>query len=90
MIHMVSKQLLFLSCPVKANEVFIKKRVVWQDKRISRKKNLDLKMQYAVLEQLGHDIVDLFACSVGVECDHLSSFLKLVTQKYLSLRIKTY
>ena len=32
----------------------------------------------------------LFAHSLGVECDHLSSLLKLVTQKYLSLRLKTY
>ena len=80
---------------VKATEVIFKKRVVWQDKGISREKNLDLKIQYAVLEQLGHDIftdspAHLFAHSVGVECDHLSSLLKLVTQKYLSLRIKTY
>ena len=69
---------------VKATEVIFKKRVVWQDKGISREKNLDLRIQYAVLEQLGHDIftdspVHLFANSVGVECDHLSSLLKLVT-----------
>ena len=79
---------------IKATEVIFKKRVVQQDKGISREKNLDLKIQYAVLEQLGHDIfIDspayLFAHS-GVECDHLSSLLKLVTQKYLNIRIKTY
>ena len=69
---------------VKATEVIFKKRVVWQDKGISREKNLDLKIQYAVLEQPGHDIFTdspnhIFAHSVSVKCDHLSSLLKLVT-----------
>ena len=78
-----------------ATKVTFKKRVVWQDKGISREKNLDLKIQYAVFEQLGHDIftdspAHLFAHPVGVECDHLSPLVKLVTQKYFSLRIKTY
>ena len=41
---------------VKATEVIFKKRVVWQDKGMSREKNVDLKIQYAVLEQLGHEI----------------------------------
>ena len=68
-------------------------KVMWQDEGISRKKNLDLKIQYAVLEQLGQHIftdspTHLFAHSIGVECDHLSSLLKLVAQKCLSLRIK--
>ena len=80
---------------VKATEVIFKKRVVWQGNGISREKNLDLNIQYVVLEQLGHDIftdspAHLFAQSVGVECDHLCSLLKVVTQKNLSLRIKTY
>ena len=66
---------------------------MWQDKGISTEKNFDLKILYAVLEQFDHDIITdfpahLFAHSVGVECDHLSSLLKLVTQKYLSLRIR--
>ena len=37
---------------VKTTEVIFRKRVVWQDKGISTEKNLDLKTQYAVLEQL--------------------------------------
>ena len=41
---------------VKATEVIFKKRVVLQDKGIPRERNIDLKIQYAVLEQLGHDI----------------------------------
>ena len=41
---------------IKATEVIFKKRVVWKDKGISREKNLDLKIQYAVLEQLDWDI----------------------------------
>ena len=35
---------------VKATEVIFKKRVVCQEKGTTREKNLDLKIQYAVLE----------------------------------------
>ena len=28
--------------------------------------------------------------TIGEECDHLSSLLRLVTKKYISLRMKTY
>ena len=41
---------------VKATEVIFKKRVFWQEKGIAREKNLDLKIQYAVLEQLGNEV----------------------------------
>ena len=78
---------------VKATEVIFKKRVVWQDKGISREKNLDLKIQYAVLEQLGHDIftdspAHLFAHSVRVESDHLLDVD--VSYCWLNLEVKLY
>ena len=77
----------------KATKVILKKRVVWQDKGISREKNLDLKIQYAVLEQLSHDIftdspAHLFAHSVGVECDHLFFFTKTGHPKVLESQNK--
>ena len=39
---------------VKATEVIFKKRVNWQERGIAKERNLDLKIQYAVLEQLGN------------------------------------
>ena len=76
-------------------KVTFKKSFVWQEKRIVRGKNLDLEIQCAVLGQLGNEVfrkspAHLFEHFVGIECDHLSSSLKLVTPKYLSLRLKTY
>ena len=43
---------------VKATEVILNIQlfVVWQEKGILREKNLDLKIQYAVLEQLGNEV----------------------------------
>ena len=35
---------------VKATDIMFKKRVVWQEKGIAMEKNLDLKIQYTVLE----------------------------------------
>ena len=59
------------------------------------KEKIDLKIQYAALKQFGPGIfhessAHFFQHAVGVESNHLTSLLKLVTQKYLSLRFKTY
>ena len=80
---------------VKAAEVIFKKRVLWLDRGVTPEKNLDLKIQYAVFKQLGPSVFTdslshYFDHTLGAECDHLSSLLKLVTQKYLTLRLKTY
>ena len=80
---------------VKVAEVIFKKRVLWLDRGVTPEKNLDLKIQYAVFKQLGPSVFTdslshYFDHILGAECDHLSSLLKLVTQKYLTLRLKTY
>ena len=80
---------------VKAVEVLFKNRVLFKDQQISFEKNLELKIQYGVLQQLGPDIFTrssghFFDHTIGEKCDHLSSLLKLVTKKYISLRMKTY
>ena len=57
-------------------------------------RNMDLKIQYAVLKQFGPRVfhessTHFFQHAIGVE-SNLTSLLKLVTQKYLSLRFKIY
>ena len=79
----------------KAAKVLFKKRVQWQRWGITYERNIDLKIQYAVLKQFGPGIfhessAHFFQHAIGVESNHLTSLLKLVTQKYLSLRFKTY
>ena len=80
---------------MKAAEVLFKNRVLYKEKQISYEKNLELKIQYGVLQQLGPDIFTrssghFFDHTIGEECDHLSSLLRLVTNKYITLRMKTY
>ena len=80
---------------VKAAEVLFKKRDQWQRWGITYERNIDLKIQYAILKQFGPGVflessAHFFQHAIGVECNHLTSFLQLVTQKYLSLRFKTY
>ena len=79
---------------VKTAEVLFN-RVLFKDKQIPFEKNLELKIQYGILQQLGPDIFarssgHFFDHTIGEECDHLSSLLRLVTKKYISLRMKTY
>ena len=91
---------LFLPSPailriVKAAEVLCKKRVQWQRWGITYERNIDLKLQYAVLKQFGPGVfhessVHFFQHAIEDKSKHLTSLLKLVTQKYLSLRFKTY
>ena len=58
-------------------------------------KNIDLKMQSAVLARLGIDVFNVlpqhyFDHRIGEETDHLSSLLKRVVSKYIQMRLKTY
>ena len=79
---------------VKAAEVLFNKRVQWQRQGITYERNIDLKIQYAILKQFGPGVfhessAHFFQHAIGVESNHLTSLLKLVTQKNLSLRFKT-
>ena len=80
---------------VKAAEVLFKKRVQWQRWGITYERNVDLNIKYAVLKHLGPGVfhnpsANFIQHAIGVESNHLTSLLKLVTQKYWSLRLKTY
>ena len=65
----------------KAAEVIMKIRVLWQEKTIKIKKNINLKIQYAVLKQLDTGVFNQSADyswhTFGVECGHLTSLLIL-------------
>ena len=70
------------------------KRTLLKDSGITTK-NLDLKIQYSVLKQPGPGVFDfspyhIFEHTIELEFGHLSSLLKAVISKYLSLRLKTY
>ena len=62
---------------------------------MSFRKNLKKRIESAVLEQLGLDIFatsqdHFFEHALGTESGHLSVLLRLITSKYVSLRLKTY
>ena len=80
---------------IKTAEVIFKRRVLWEGKEMSFRKNLKKRIESAVLEQLGLDIFatsqdHFFEHALGTESDHLSALLRLITSKYVSLRLKTY
>ena len=80
---------------VKATETIFRKRVVGTGVSITTEKNIDLKIQYAVIEQLGTQVFSdshdhFFDHTIGQECDHLSTLLRIVIKKYLSIRLNTY
>ena len=69
---------------VKAAEVLFKKRVQWQRWGITNERNIDLKIQYAVLKQFGPGVfhessTHFFQHIIVVESNHLTTLLKLVT-----------
>ena len=80
---------------VKATEVLFKRRVVANTIGITQEKNLDLKIQSAVLQQVGIEIFQthsthFFEHRIGQEMDHLSSLIQKVSSCYLKMRLKTY
>ena len=57
-------------------------------------KELLLKIETGVVEQLGYTVFNAdnahyFEHHIGQERDHLSSLMRLITRKYLNLRLKT-
>ena len=81
--------------PSKAAEVIFRRRIVEQGKGICFDKNLSAAIQSAVVEQLGSAVFDqsqehFFDHSISIEADHLTTLLRLVTEKYVLLRLKTY
>ena len=80
---------------VKAAEREFREHVIEREERITFDKNIDLKMQSAVLARLGIDVFNVspqhyFDHRIGQETDHLSSLLKRAVSKYIQMRLKTY
>ena len=80
---------------LKAAEVIFRRRVIEQGKGICFDKNLSAAIQSAVVEQFGSAVFDqsqehFFDHSLSIEADHLTTLLRLVTEKYVLLRLKTY
>ena len=71
------------------------KLVIEQGKGICFDKNLSAAIQSVVVEQLGSAVFHqsqehFFDHSLSTEADHLTTLLRLVTEKYVLLRLKTY
>ena len=75
--------------------VIFQQRVIEQGKGICFDKNLSAAIQNAVVEQLGSAVFDqsqehFFDHYLSIEADHLTTLLRLVTEKYVLLCLKTY
>ena len=80
---------------VKETEVLFKRRVLWTKKAINFQKNISLQIEGALLKQLGPTIFSnieghFFDHTLIEESDHLTTLMRVITKKYLSLRLKTY
>lgn len=91
--------LVFPSCAVlkiiKATEVIFRQRVIDTPKEIVFDKMIDLKIQSAVIHQLGTSMFSdspahYFDHRIGQEADHLSSLARNIISAYLNLRLKMY
>ena len=80
---------------VKATEVLFKRRVLWMKKAINFQNNISLQIEGALLKQLGPTIFSnvlgqFFDHTLIEESDHLTTLMRVITKKYLSMRLKTY
>ena len=80
---------------IKATEVVFKRRVIDTEKGITTQKMIDLRIETAVIQQLGNGLFNnadghYFDHEIGQEIDHLTSLMRTVIQKYVKLRLKTY
>ena len=80
---------------VKATEVLFKQKVIAQKIGITNERNLDLKIQSSILEQIGIGVFNnhtthFFDHRVGGEMDHFSSLLRKISSRYLNMRLKTF
>ena len=80
---------------VKATEVLFKQKVIAQKIGITNERNLDLKIQSSILEQIGigvfkYHTTHFFDHRVGGEMDHLSSLLRKISSRCLNMRLKTF
>ena len=73
-----------------------RRRIVEQVKKITFEKDVDLRIEMAVMEQLGNSVFTQAAAvdhfndhAIGMEKDHLSALTRCVVRAYLAVRIKT-
>ena len=69
--------------------------IIRSEHGITTEWNISLKIETAVAEHLGNTVFHAddahhFEHHIGQKRDHLSSLMRLVTRKYLNLRLKTY
>ena len=76
------------------SEVIFKRRVIKNEMWKTDERNLDLKIQSGILAQIGTDIFNNirghYADLTTREGDHLTSLLRLIVAKYVSIRLKSY
>ena len=80
---------------IKSTEDIFRECVICSEHGITAERNISLKIETAVAEQLGHivfhaDNAHYFEHHIEQQRDNLSSLMRLVTRKYLNLRLKTY
>ena len=88
----VSKSMLKI---VQATEKEFKKKVIEGGGGTVFDKNINLKLQSAVLSRIGPGMLEtsskhFFDHRIGQEADHLSNLLRKVVAKYLDVQLKTY
>ena len=75
---------------VKATDILFKRRVLWTKKAINFQKNISLQIEGALLKQLGPTTFSNIEGHFFEESDHLTTLIRVITKKYLSMRLKTY
>ena len=80
---------------VQATEKEFKQKVIESDGGIVFDKNINLKLQSAVLSRIGPGMLEtssehFFDNRIGQEADHLSNLLRKVVAKYLDVQLNTY
>ena len=79
---------------VQATQKEFKQKVIESDGGIVFDKNINLKLQSAVLSRIGRGMLEtssehFFAHRIGQEADHLSNLLRKVVAQYLDVQLKT-
>ena len=79
---------------IKRSEAIFKRRVLESTMGITSERNLDLKIQSEVLAQVGTNVFknigNHYADHHIGEGDHLTSLLRMIIMKYITIRLKSY
>ena len=79
---------------IKRSEAIFKRRVIESTMGITSERNLDLKIQSEVLAQVGTNVFknigNYYADHHIGEGDHLTSLLRMIIMKYITIWLKSY